>query len=63
MGQHTAPKHNTTNSFGCNSGTIFQKNKNVETIKITSEVIEKRADPILIFKKEVDGLPQKQISR
>ena len=39
------------------------KNKNVETIKITSDVIEKSADPTLIFKKEADGLPQKQISR
>ena len=39
------------------------KNKNVETIKITSNVIEKNADPVLIFKKETNGLPQKQISR
>ena len=39
------------------------RNKNVETIKITSDVIDKRADPILIFKKETNGLPQKQLSK
>ena len=39
------------------------RNKNVETIKITAEVIDDGADPVLIFKKETNGLPQKQISR
>ena len=39
------------------------RNKNVETIKITSDVIDKRADPVLIFKKETNGLPQKQLSK
>ena len=39
------------------------KNKNVETIKITSEVIDKGADPVLIFKKETNGLSQRQLSK
>ena len=32
------------------------RNKNVETIKITAEVIDDGADPVLIFKKEIYNL-------
>ena len=38
------------------------KNKNVETINITKEVIDSGADPELIFKKNTNGPIQKQLS-
>jgi ATP-dependent Clp protease ATP-binding subunit ClpX len=38
------------------------KNKNVETIKITADVVDNGADPILIFKKETNGRISKKQS-